>query len=193
VIFDVEILGRLDIPGSAPGMTSADADPGSAPTLHTYRVDVRPGQDGEAIRINGVSVPVNLASAAGAWSMLVGRRSHEIVVTDGPGGTTVVRVDGRIVPTLVTGVGRFGAAAHRSRPPTARGDGPQQVVAPMSGRIVKVLVRRGDAVEARQPLIVVEAMKMENELRAPRAGIVGEVRIVEGALVESGAVLVVVE
>jgi biotin carboxyl carrier protein len=62
----------------------------------------------------------------------------------------------------------------------------------MPGRIVKVLVRPGDAVEARQPLVVVEAMKMENELRAPKAGTVTEVRVTEGSLVEARTVLVVV-
>ena len=62
----------------------------------------------------------------------------------------------------------------------------------MPGRIAKVLVKVGDLVTARQGLVVVEAMKMENELRSPRDGTVVEVRVHEGALVESNAVLVVV-
>jgi biotin carboxyl carrier protein len=62
----------------------------------------------------------------------------------------------------------------------------------MPGRIAKVLVKVGDAVKAGQGLVVVEAMKMENELRSPRAGTVVEVRVLEGALVESNALLVVV-
>jgi biotin carboxyl carrier protein len=62
----------------------------------------------------------------------------------------------------------------------------------MPGRIAKVLVKVGDVVAARQGLVVVEAMKMENELRSPRAGTVVEVRVVEGARVESQALLVVV-
>jgi len=61
----------------------------------------------------------------------------------------------------------------------------------MPGRVVRVLVAPGDAVEARQAVVVVEAMKMENELRAPRAGIVAEVRVAEGASVEANTVLVV--
>jgi biotin carboxyl carrier protein len=55
-----------------------------------------------------------------------------------------------------------------------------------------VLVRAGDVVAARQGLLVVEAMKMENELRAPRAGTVAEVRISEGAPVEANVVLAVI-
>jgi len=62
----------------------------------------------------------------------------------------------------------------------------------MPGRIVKVLVRAGDVVAARQGLLVVEAMKMENELRAPRAGTVAEVRVSEGAPVEANVVLAVI-
>jgi len=66
------------------------------------------------------------------------------------------------------------------------------IVAPMPGRVVKVLVAPGDAVVARQGLVVVEAMKMENELRAPRAGTVADVRVREGAPVEANVVLVVI-
>ena len=62
----------------------------------------------------------------------------------------------------------------------------------MPGRIVKVLVQPGDRVAARQGLIVVEAMKMENELRAGRSGLVREVLVVEGASVDAGAPLVVI-
>jgi biotin carboxyl carrier protein len=61
------------------------------------------------------------------------------------------------------------------------------------GRVVRVLVAAGDSVEARQPIIVVEAMKMENELRSPKAGRVKDVGVTAGASVEAGRVLVVVE
>jgi len=63
----------------------------------------------------------------------------------------------------------------------------------MPGKIVRVLVKAGDAVRARQPLVVVEAMKMENELGSPKAGRVKEVSVQEGQSVEAGRLLVVVE
>jgi biotin carboxyl carrier protein len=63
----------------------------------------------------------------------------------------------------------------------------------MPGKIVKVLVQPGDVVGARQGLVVVEAMKMENELRSQRPGTVADVRVKEGMSVEAGTVLVVVE
>lgn len=70
---------------------------------------------------------------------------------------------------------------------------PVSIKAPMPGRVVRVLVAVGDRVAARQPVVVVEAMKMENELRTPRDGVVKEILVVPGATVESGAVLVVVD
>ena len=73
------------------------------------------------------------------------------------------------------------------------GAGPREIVAPMPGRIVKLLVGAGDRVAANQGLVVVEAMKMENELRAPREGVVVAVRVSEGMSVEANTVLVVVE
>jgi biotin carboxyl carrier protein len=74
-----------------------------------------------------------------------------------------------------------------------RAAGPMRVNAPMPGRVVRVLVAVGDRVKARQAVVVVEAMKMENELRTPKDGVVKEVLVAAGATVESGAVLVVVE
>jgi biotin carboxyl carrier protein len=75
----------------------------------------------------------------------------------------------------------------------AGAQGEQKVVAPMPGRVVRVLVSAGDAVEPRQPVIVVEAMKMENELRSPKAGRVKDVAVTAGTSVEAGRVLVVID
>ena len=91
-------------------------------------------------------------------------------------------------------------AAQRTRPGRRRsheaggaGKGPQRIVAPMPGKVVKVLVQPGNQVAARQGVVIVEAMKMENELRAPRAGTVSEVKVVEGSSVEAGAILLIIE
>jgi pyruvate carboxylase subunit B len=66
------------------------------------------------------------------------------------------------------------------------------ITAPMPGRVVRVLVAVGDRVAARQGVVVVEAMKMENELRTPKDGVVKEILAVPGAAVDTGAVLVLV-
>jgi len=63
----------------------------------------------------------------------------------------------------------------------------------MPGKVVKVLVKPGDAVTTRQGVVVVEAMKMENELRSPKAGTVTQVTAAEGMSVEAGAALLVIE
>ncbi len=71
-------------------------------------------------------------------------------------------------------------------------DGPVTVKAPMPGRIVKVFVSAGDSVNVGQPALVIEAMKMENQLVCPRAGTVREVRVSAGAAVERGAALLII-
>jgi biotin carboxyl carrier protein len=75
----------------------------------------------------------------------------------------------------------------------AQRDGDQPVTAPMPGRVVRVLVAAGDEVAAGQGLVVVEAMKMENELRAPKTGKVKDVNFSAGTPVDAGKVLVVIE
>ena len=72
-------------------------------------------------------------------------------------------------------------------------DGPEKVVTLMPGKVVRVLVREGDAVDAGQGVVVVEAMKMENELTASRAGRVAALHVEPGQSVEGGAVLAVIE
>ena len=104
-------------------------------------------------------------------------------------GEMLAYLGGRTVPVMVNGRKTGRAAADIG----GRAHGEQKVAAPMPGRIVRVLVSPGDAVEARQPVIVVEAMKMENELRSPKAGQVKEVTVAAGASVEAGRVLVVIE
>jgi glutaconyl-CoA/methylmalonyl-CoA decarboxylase subunit gamma len=63
----------------------------------------------------------------------------------------------------------------------------------MPGRVIRTLVKEGDSIEAGQPVIVIEAMKMENELKATRAGTIRRVAVEPGALVEAGTVLVEIE
>jgi biotin carboxyl carrier protein len=75
---------------------------------------------------------------------------------------------------------------------TVSADGPCSVAAPMPGKVVRVLVKPGDRVRAHQAIAVVEAMKMENELRTAREGVVLDVSVRAGQLVEVGTVLAVV-
>jgi biotin carboxyl carrier protein len=118
-----------------------------------------------------------------------GAATYEIgVANDAATGLLHVRVGTTVVDVAVN------AGRRRRRDRGAeRGSGPQRLVAPMPGKIVRVGVKPGDAVRARQTVVVVEAMKMENELKADRDGVAADVRAVEGASVEAGALLVVIQ
>ena len=148
--------------------------------------------------IDGREVQVSVVQVGGGWSMLVGdvsRKSYAIAFDAGPVGELIVHVNGVAVPLIVIESGPpkpLAKGARRGRRREAD-SGPLAIVAPMPGRIVSVLVKPGEAVAARQPLVVVEAMKMENELRAPRAGTVADVHVAEGASVEANTVLVVLK
>jgi biotin carboxyl carrier protein len=116
--------------------------------------------------------------------------SYDIAFDQGSGSALTVFVNGIAVPLTVVDPRSRWRRGGRDRSDDAR---PVAVTAPMPGRIVKVLVQPGETVTARQGVVVVEAMKMENELRAPRGGRVAEVRVAEGASVEANTVLVVLE
>jgi len=135
--------------------------------------------DGARVGVYGLSV---LDGAAGI--------SRELQVTPGAtNGELLISLGGRTISATVNGR-RTGRAAIDGNP-GAHGD--QPVIAPMPGRILRVLVGPGDAVAVRQAVVVVEAMKMENELRSPKAGRVKEVNVMPGASVEAGRVLLVIE
>jgi biotin carboxyl carrier protein len=151
---------------------------------------------GWQITVDGIGYDVDVAELGpDSFSLLVGggpgggRSVSAVVVPGKEPGELHVAVDGRDVPVWVV-------ESERSRKRGAGGAdhaGPQRVVAPMPGKVVRVLVAPGQRVEPRQGLVVVEAMKMENELRATRAGEVVAVSVAEGQSVDAGAVLVVVE
>lgn len=115
--------------------------------------------------------------------------TYEVFVTPGSTlGKFLVSLNGRTAAVTVNGR-RTGSAADAA----IHAHGEQPVVAPMPGRVVRVLVSPGDEVALSQGVVVVEAMKMENELRAPKGGRVKNVSVAPGASVEAGRVLVVIE
>ncbi len=150
-------------------------------------------RDGDAflVTIDGRPFHVNAARIdAQVLSLLVGTASVEATVApDAAPAQLIVRVGTAPVVVGMNGRRRPG----RPPDPAVSGSGPQRVAAPMPGKIVRVLVKIGDAVTARQGLVVVEAMKMENELRAGRDGTIAELHAQEGQSVEAGALLVVIQ
>jgi biotin carboxyl carrier protein len=118
-------------------------------------------------------------------------RSKEVVVVRGraPDQVTVF-IDDTPITVSMNGHRRWSRGEHVGQ---AAASGPLRVIAPMPGKVVRVLVEVGEKVSSRQPLLVVEAMKMENELRASREGTVMEIHAREGMLVDAGALLAVVQ
>lgn len=127
---------------------------------------------------------------AGSFSVLIGNRSFFFDVT--PDGDEVV-VASR------AGERRFNLLDERRRAMRALGGAGRQVTgrvelkAMMPGRVVGVLVKAEEEVEAEQGVLVVEAMKMENEIRTPKAGRVIEVRVTVGQTVEKGELMAIIE
>jgi biotin carboxyl carrier protein len=125
----------------------------------------------------------------GALSLLIDGASYDVELHEREDevevdlGLTLTRVDvaDERQAKLRAGTARFHA------------EGRQVILAPMPGKVVKLLVRAGDEVKEGQGLVVVEAMKMENELKSPKAGKVIEVHAQEGQAVENNAKLLTVE
>ena len=158
----------------------------------TRHVAVERAGDGFAVELDGRSWRID-ASRVDAYTLSLildngvdHRAGSEVTVVPGrSAGQFTIQVGTVPVAVTINGRRRVGVSA----PATS---GPQRIAAPMPGKVVRVFVRPGDAVTARQPLVVVEAMKMENELRASRDGTVAEVHVREGLSVEAGAPLIVI-
>jgi len=132
-------------------------------------VEVEPGVY-SVLTANGASIEMRVNPApgmAGAWNVGVNGRTHAVTLRD---------------PRERAARGAGAGAAGR-----------QNINAPMPGKVVRVLVQAGDAVEAGQGLVVVEAMKMQNEMKSPKAGTVAEVRVDAGATVAVGETLLIIE
>ncbi len=152
--------------------------------VHIRRVDGH-----YLVTVDGRETVVDAARVDGhTLSLLIGTASYEMAIApDRASGQLTVHVRGVPVLAALNNRRRWGR-----KDDGATGSGPQKVVAPMPGKIARVLVAPGAAVVARQPLIVIEAMKMENELRASHGGTVAELHVQEGQSVDAGALLLVV-
>jgi biotin carboxyl carrier protein len=120
----------------------------------------------------------------GTWSVLIDGRSYAVEIL----GAGEVSVNGRVFHADV-----FDPRELRGRRSAADNSGPQAIAALMPGRVIRVLVEPGQEVAAGEGLIVVEAMKMQNETKAPRAGRVAAVKTIAGATVSAGDILLMIE
>jgi glutaconyl-CoA/methylmalonyl-CoA decarboxylase subunit gamma len=168
-----------------------------------YYVTLDPSPDAAPVVVDVAELPT------GALEVTVGGRSAQVDVVS-VGRVLSVCIDGKVVDLTTEGtppdIGAV-ASGHRSyvRVESERmraadaakkgktGGGEGVLKSPMPGRVVKVLIKAGDEVELGQALVVIEAMKMENELKARRAGKIARVHVEAGAAVEANARLITFE
>jgi biotin carboxyl carrier protein len=154
-------------------------------------VDIEPLDKGRfALTLDGQRHEVDaLALDHGAVSLIVDGESFSVEF-DESGDEVAVLVRNQVTRIDVADERKLRLRAARTG---FVAEGRQVVTAPMPGKLVKVLVKVGDEVKEGQGLVVVEAMKMENELKSPKSGKVTELYVPEGTLVEQNAKLVAVE
>jgi biotin carboxyl carrier protein len=148
-----------------------------------------PSKEGSrmAAVIDGRSVVADAARISpGAYSMLLDGRSLDVTIEEATDGL-LVRINGREFKLEIADP----RAWRRGRGGSIELAGRQQVAAPMPGKIVRVLAAMGQQVETGQGLLVIEAMKMQNEIRSPKSGTLEKI-VREGQTVNAGEVLAVV-
>lgn len=157
----------------------------------TYVVEIEQATETlYAVIVDGTRFEVDARnSGSDLWTMLIGHNTHDIDIVS-QNGNFEMAVNGEMFTaevideqrkSLLTRKGKFVA------------EGPQEVKAPMPGKVVKVLVKPGDSVNEGDGLVIVEAMKMENLLKSAITGVVKQVFVSEGQAVEARMPLVTVD
>ncbi len=154
-----------------------------------HQVELVRAGSGWHCKLDGRELPVDVVfSQSGVLSILLNGKSYEVKQeTAGP------------ETSIVVGNERFRASIRDPRSLRSRrrgadsGQGVKKLSAPMPGKVVRILAPAGTEVEAGQPVLVIEAMKMQNELKSPKKGRVKKIAVSEGAAVEAGQALAEVE
>ena len=154
----------------------------------SYRLDLNQVEGRWNCRLDGREIEVDAVLArANVLSLRIGNQAYEVKCE-------------RVGTDVHVWVGSQRFATDVRDPRSLRGrvravdeHGPKKLTAPMPGKIVRILVNQGAAVEAGDGVLVVEAMKMQNEVKSPKKGTVQKILVTEGAAVNSGDVLAIVE
>jgi len=154
-----------------------------------YRVELVRTEQEWKCKLDGRELPLDVVSAQdGMLSLLLQGKSYEVKQETVAAETNVV-----------VGQERFSASVRdprsfRSRRRlSASEQGVMKIKAPMPGKVVRILAPAGSQVEMGQSVLVIEAMKMQNELKAPKTGVVKKINVEEGAAVDAGQALAEVE
>src|ERR1700689_2603345 len=158
------------------------------------------------VTIDGKNYRLELNHVEGRWSCRLDGRELEVdavlarpdVLSLRIGNSAYEIKSERVASDLHLWVGSTRFAAEVRDPRSLRGrtragddHGPRKIAAPMPGKVVRILVRTGEAVAAGAGIAVVEAMKMQNEIKSPKKGIVQKILVGEGAAVNAGDVLAI--
>jgi len=158
---------------------------------NNFTLDVR--REGERViaSIDGRPYTLSLREVSANVLLLLdaANRVYECRIDASPDGATSVHLGNRAYSFQLTDAKRL----RRTATSTEAHGGQSKIIAPMPGKIVRLLVEPGSQVEAGDALIVVEAMKMQNEMKAARAGRIAAVNTQAGATVSAGDVLIVIE
>ncbi len=154
-----------------------------------FRVELNRTDGRLECKLDGQPVDIDAQmTARDVLSLIIGGRSYEIK-----------RAVGQADTHMVVGLARYETEVRDPRSFRARkaaaseATGPKKLVSPMPGKVVRVLIPKGGEVDAGQGVIVVEAMKMQNEIKSPKKGIVQQVLAAEGTAVNAGQALAIVE
>lgn len=157
----------------------------------SYSLDLERNGSGSAYCLQGKEESRGAASlveiAPGVFSVLLGHQSFTVYIFENNGVLDVVAASQRHTVSIADARDR--AAGNKQ----AAAAGPAEIRAQMPGKVIKLLVTAGATVHAGQGVIVVEAMKMQNEMKSPKAGVVARIRVQEGATVAAGEAMMVVE
>ena len=152
-------------------------------------VELRRDSERWAVALDGQAVDADVRQIEpDVFSILLGGKSYEVRVTPSVNGSLKLRAGHYEFSAEVTDPRAWRGRRHGA----LEAEGRQQVLAPMPGKVVRVLVAAGEKVQAGQGLMVVEAMKMQNEIRSPKSGTVERLQAKEGQAVNAGEVLAVI-
>ena len=158
--------------------------------------------------IDGRQISIEIEERDGHITAKVGERAYDLQVVRPEPDTFLIFDGDRVLEARVwsaepnlsrveIGNHTFSASIidrkHRRASAEHDDEGRRQLIAPMPGKVVRVLLKPGDEVKMGQGVVVVEAMKMQNEVKSPKAGRVIEIRVTEGATVNANQVLAIVE
>jgi biotin carboxyl carrier protein len=157
---------------------------------YEYEVSLKPGDGGTVVaEVDGRHYELQVTELSGGLFLLLnGTNIHRCRVEPADDNSFEVTLGGKSHAVSIIDPKRL-----RSGQAAGAHDGVAEIVSPMPGKVVRVLVEKGAHVEAGTGIVVVEAMKMQNEMKSPKAGVVVSIKAEAGATVNAGDVLAVIE